>query len=102
MPTGVPLPGEPAAVPVPPPAHHFLVQAPVAAVDADGLQLVTVGTIVFAIAALVTGLFYAELQARDNGWWLGVAISGFVLGLVGLAYCWNRRSRRRAGLWTKD
>lgn len=84
------------------PEHHFLVQAPVAPVDVDGLNVVVTGTLAFAVASVLAGVFYADLAVRGDGWWLGVCISGFVLGLVGLLYCWNRRRRRRAGHWNKD
>jgi Protein of unknown function (DUF2530) len=82
--------------------HHFLVQAPVAPVDVDGFNVVVTGTVTFAVASIVCAIRYDDLAARGDGWWLGVCISGFLLGLVGLLYCWNRRRRRRAGLWTKD
>jgi hypothetical protein len=87
---------------MPTPEHHFLVQAPVAPVDVDGLNVVITGTSAFAAASVLSGMFYADLSARGDGWWLGVCIAGFGLGLVGLAYCWNRRRRRRAGRWTND
>jgi hypothetical protein len=88
--------------PTPPPAdvhehHHLLVQAPVPAVDVDGLRVVTVGTTLYAAAAVVAGLLYPRLAADGRGWWLGVCVSGFVLGLVGLLYCWNRVRQRRQG-----
>jgi hypothetical protein len=86
----------------PVPEHHFLVQAPVAPMDVDGLNVVVTGTLAFTVASVLAGAFYADLAARGDGWWLGVCISGFVLGLVGLLYCWNRRRRRRAGHWNKD
>lgn len=86
----------------PAPPHHFLVQAPVAPVDADGMNVVVTGTLAFAVASVLSGVFYADLSGRGDGWWLGVSIAGFVLGLVGFAYCWNRRRRRRAGLWNRD
>lgn len=70
--------------------------------DVDGLNLVTIGIVTFAVASIVTGLMYDELKRAGNGWWFGVCLSGFVLGLIGLSYCWNRRSRRRAGLWNRD
>lgn len=82
--------------------HHFLVQAPVPPMDVDGLNVVVTGTIAFAIASVLCVIFYAELAARGNEWWLGICIAGFGLGLLGLRYCTNRRSRRRAGLWNKD
>ena len=77
--------------------HHLLVQAPVPAVDVDGIRVVTVGTTLFAAAAVVAGLSYPRLSADGRGWWVGVCVSGFVLGLVGLLYCWNRVRQRRQG-----
>ena len=82
--------------------RHFLVQAPVPAMDVDGLKVTTLGLVAFAVASVVTGLNYADLQRDGNGWWLGVSLSGFALGLVGLAYCRYRRARRRAGRWDRD
>jgi hypothetical protein len=84
------------------PVRHLLVQAPVPPMDVDGLNLVTIGLVVFAVASIITGLMYPQLKAAGNGWWLGVCISGFGLGLIGLGYCWNRRRLRRAGLWHRD
>lgn len=82
--------------------HHFLVQAPVPALDVDGLKATTIGLIAFAVASVITAAFYPQLQANGNGWWLGVSISGFGLGLVGLGYCLYRRQRRRTGRWDRD
>lgn len=76
--------------------HHFLVQAPVPPVDVDGLAVVTVGTAVFGLASVVLAFAYDSLVAHGHGLWLQVSVSGFVLGLIGLAYCWNRRRRRHA------
>lgn len=76
--------------------HPVFRQAPIPPVDADGIVVLIIGTGLFAIAAVVLGLNRARLAAADEGWWLGVAIAGVALGLVGLAYCWRLRSRRRA------
>jgi hypothetical protein len=70
--------------------------------DVDGFNLVTIGLVTFAVATGVTALMYDHLHAVGKGWWLGVCISGFGLGLIGLAYCWYRRQRRRAGRWDRD
>lgn len=86
-----PAPGEPAVS-----TPHVFVQAPVPALDVDGLTATVLGLIAFALASVVLGVLYPRLQAAGDGWWLGVAVSGFVLGLVGLGYAWKRRSRRRA------
>ncbi len=85
----------------PPPAgrvehHHRLVQAPVPAVDVDGVRVVAVGTILFAVAAVLTGLRRYQLAAEGHGDWFDVCLSGAGLGLVGLLYCWNRVRQRRS------
>jgi hypothetical protein len=74
--------------------HGLLVQAPIAPLDENGIVVTTVGTAAFAVAAVVLGLQYGRLAAAGDGWWLWVAITGVVLGLIGLSYCWLRRSRR--------
>jgi hypothetical protein len=84
------------------PARHFLVQAPVPVMDVDGFNVTTLGIVVFAVASVLAGLFYDDLQQHGNGWWLGVCLSGFGLGLVGMVYCLYRRARRRAGRWDRD
>lgn len=81
--------------PQPPQPHpHFLVQAPVPAVDADGIRVVSIGTALFAVASVVLARMQPQLAAAGRGWWLGVCLSGFALGLVGLLYCSNRVRRR--------
>ena len=80
----------------PVPHRHFWVQAPVPALDIDGLAVVTVGTAIFGVVSLVLAFAYDWLAAHGHGLWLQVSVAGFALGLVGLAYCWRRRRRRRA------
>lgn len=89
-PTPSPAAGRPAH-------HHRLVQAPVPAVDVDGLRVVAVGTLLFAVAAVLTGLRRDQLLAQGHGDWFAVCLSGAGLGLLGLLYCWNRVRQRRAG-----
>ena len=74
--------------------HHILVQAPVPAVDVDGLAVVTVGTAVFALASVTCLIFRGWLESHGHQTWPAISISGFILGLIGLAYCWYRRIRR--------
>jgi hypothetical protein len=74
--------------------HHILVQAPVPAVDVAGLAVVTVGTALFALASIACVVFHGSLQVHGRDSWTAISISGFVLGLIGLAYCWYRRIRR--------
>ena len=77
--------------------HHLLVQAPVPAVDVDGIRVVTVGTCLFAVASVLAFLLRPRLVDDGRGWWLWVCVCGFGLGLVGLLYCWNRVRQRRSG-----
>ena len=77
--------------------HHLLVQAPVPAVDVDGIRVVTGGTCLFAVASVVALLPRPRLVEDGRGWWLWVCVCGFGLGLVGLLYCWNRVHQRRGG-----
>lgn len=79
-----------------PPEHHFLVQAPVPPLDVDGLSAGVIGTIAFAIASILTGVFYPELAQRGNGWWLGLSLAGLALGLSGVGYALIRRRLRRS------
>ena len=80
----------------PSPRHRFLVQAPVPAVDADGVGVVASGTIIWALAAGVLWLNFGALSERGHQWWLWVAVSGFGLGVLGLIYSLGR-ARRRSG-----
>jgi hypothetical protein len=77
-----------------PPRHHLLVQAPVPPVDGDGLRVVIIGTIAFGLASLVLAMLSDRLTAAGHGSWLGVGICGFLLGLIGIGYCLQRRRRR--------
>lgn len=76
--------------------HHFWVQAPVPALDVDGLAVVTIGTVIFALVSVVFAIGYDSLAAHGHKSWLQISVAGFVLGLIELAYCWNRRRRRRS------
>jgi drug/metabolite transporter (DMT)-like permease len=60
------------------------------------LAVITVGTAIFALVSIIFAFVYDWLAAHNHISWLQVSVCGFVLGLVGLAYCWRRR-RRRAG-----
>lgn len=68
-----------------------------APIDVDGVGLVSVGTALFGLAAVVLALLRPQLAAAGYGWWLGIALSGFGLGLLGLVYCTRRRRQRQAG-----
>ncbi|HEX5335277.1 MAG TPA: hypothetical protein VFW55_05315 [Propionicimonas sp.] len=79
-------------------AHHhkpLMVQAPVRALDADGMAVVSTGTVAFAIAAAVCWFTRADLEAIGKLWYLGVSLTGTALGLLGLAFGIYRKLRRR-------
>jgi hypothetical protein len=63
--------------------------------DVDGVGAVAVGTALWAIAVVVLLFFQQKLADSGSGWWLAVAATGFVLGLIGLAYTVRRRSAYR-------
>jgi hypothetical protein len=86
------------------PEHRpVLVQAPVRALDPDGVAVIGSGTAAFAIGAAVCWIFADTLAATGRGWYLGVAVTGTLLGFVGLAVGFTRRHRRaRTGLDTPD
>lgn len=71
-----------------------LVQAPVRALDPDGVAVIASGTVGFALGALACWWFQDFLAATGRGWYLAVAISGTALGIVGLAIGLSRRHRR--------
>jgi hypothetical protein len=76
--------------------RHFWVQAPVPPLDVDGLAVVTVGTAIFGVVSVVMAFGYEWLATHGHTAWLQISVAGFVLGLIVLAYCWNRSRRRRA------
>ena len=75
--------------------RHLWVQATVPALDVDGLAVATVGTAIFGLASIALAIGYDWLAAHGHGSWLQISVAGFALGLIGLAYCWNRGRRRR-------
>ena len=91
-PTDLPVePGQPAGQA----EHHLITQAEVSPLDVDGVQAALLGTAIFALATVIMALAYGRLVAAGDGWWLGVALSGLGLGLVGIGYTVSRRRRRR-------
>lgn len=73
----------------------LMVQAPVRALDPDGVAVVSAGTVAFAIGAGVCWWQSAALAATGRLWYLGVALAGTVIGLLGLAFGLFRKARRR-------
>ena len=61
----------------------------------DEVRVVTVGTVLWAIASIVTFALRARLEAAGHGWWPWTCLAGVGLGLLGIEYC-RRRRRPRA------
>jgi hypothetical protein len=75
-----------------------MVQAPVRALDPDGVAVVSTGTVAFAIATVVCWVIRNDLEAVGRLWYLGVSATGTALGLLGLAFGLYRKARRRRQL----
>ncbi len=71
------------------------VQAPVRALDADGVVVAVVGTLAFAASAVWCWFSLETLRASGRGWWLGVSLTGMVIGLLGTGYSKLRSTRRK-------
>jgi hypothetical protein len=57
----------------------------------DAVVPVTVGTVLWGIALVVTFALRGRLADADAQWWVWTCATGFVLGLFG---CWWVRRRR--------
>ena len=63
--------------------------------ETDDRTTVLVGTVLWAVLALVGLVLHGRLADEGRGWWVWTAVAGALLGLVGLRYV-SRRSGRRA------
>ena len=60
--------------------------------DVTGVTTVTLGTVVWAIAAVVLFLAKGQLSADSQDWpW--IALAGTILGLMGIRYTKRRAAR---------
>lgn len=59
--------------------------------DVDGVRTMTVGTVLWAVAAVALVPFWQTLRENGTEWWLWSALAGFGLGLIGIEYCRRRR-----------
>ncbi|PFG17482.1 uncharacterized protein DUF2530 [Propionicimonas paludicola] len=76
----------------------LLVQAPVRALDPDGVAVVSVGTAAFAISTGILWTAIPQLIAADQLWHLWVAATGTVMGVFGLSFgIFRSRRRKRSG-----
>lgn len=66
-----------------------------APVPTDDRAAFLVGIVLWLLALVAIVMFLAPLSAAGNGWWLWIAVTGVVLGIIGLLYT-HLRGRRRA------
>jgi hypothetical protein len=78
-------------------ARGELVHAEVKPLDLSGIPTVITGIVAWAVAFVVLLIFRDELKKDGLEWWLWVALAGFGLGWIGLAYCKRRWSAIQAG-----
>lgn len=68
----------------------------VTGLDVDGVKAVAIGTILWAVALVVTLVMHSSLLESGNAWITWVCVSGLVLGLMGLPYVIRRRAVYRS------
>ena len=78
------------------PHHTALAQAPVKALDPDGLSVIGGGTVCFAVATVIMWVMRGELAAAGDLWRLWIAAVGTAMGVVGLVLALTLGRRRRA------
>lgn len=67
----------------------------VSAVDVDGVTAVTIGTVAWFVAFVVLVPLHAQLRREGHLWWIPATLAGWLLGVLGVAYCRRRRRRLR-------
>lgn len=77
--------------------EHLLptLQAPVKALDPHGVQIVSLGTVMFAIGTVICWSQLPALQAIGKAWWLATAGLGTAIGVLALIVLLLRRRRLR-------
>ena len=65
----------------------------ISAADEDAVLPVTIGTAVWLIILVALIARKPVLDENGTGWWIGVAVAGFVTGAGGVLYLRWRRAR---------
>jgi hypothetical protein len=60
--------------------------------EGDDVKVVTIGTVLWAVAFVALVPFYGQLARDGRGWWAWTCLAGFGLGLFGIEYCRRRRA----------
>lgn len=61
--------------------------------ETNDVLIVAVGTALFAVAFVILYPMHASLERAGHGRWPWIALSGALLGLLGLVYCLRRAQR---------
>jgi hypothetical protein len=61
--------------------------------ETNDVLIVGIGTALFTVAFLILLPMHASLERSGHGRWPWIALSGAVLGLLGLLYCLRRAQR---------
>lgn len=61
--------------------------------DLDGVQAGVVGTVAWALLALLSLVFSGFLSEHNILWWRDVAFAGVIIGLFGVRHVLRRRKR---------
>ena len=71
----------------PPPKAH------VEPLDVDAVRTVQIGTVLWAVALVVSLVARDALQDEGRTWWIWTCVAGVALGLLGLVITVRRRRR---------
>ncbi|MCW3158914.1 DUF2530 domain-containing protein [Micropruina sonneratiae] len=75
--------------------HHLpTLQAPVKALDPHGVQIVGLGTMLFAIGTVICWWQLPLLSGTGKEWWFSTALVGTGIGVLALAVLLVLRRRR--------
>lgn len=61
--------------------------------DVDAVRTVQIGTVLWAVALVVTLVARDTLQDEGRTWWIWTCVAGVALGLLGLVITVRRRRR---------
>ena len=65
----------------------------VAPLDVDAVRTVEVGTVLWAVALVVSLLLRSRLTDDGRSWWIWTCVAGVLLGVVGIVITTRRRAR---------